>query len=66
VADAREAALWGQPYSCWPIGDVSYLYLRGSRLVYTTDGRQETPQVLMDEYSKLPGTVMAGQDLMHV
>ena len=34
VADASQAAVWGQACSCWPIGQFEYLLLADSRLIY--------------------------------
>eukprot|EP00802_Teleaulax_amphioxeia_P023370 Tamp_23940.p2 GENE.Tamp_23940~~Tamp_23940.p2 ORF type:complete len:131 (+),score=7.25 Tamp_23940:435-827(+) len=37
VAEVVEAAAWGQACSCWPVGDLDYLYLGSSRLLYPPD-----------------------------
>ena len=34
VAAVAEAAAWGQACSCWPVGDLDFLYLASSRLIY--------------------------------
>ena len=34
VADILEAGHWGEAMSCWPRGEVSYLWLSGSRLLF--------------------------------
>eukprot|EP00293_Proteomonas_sulcata_P005235 CAMPEP_0184315300 /NCGR_PEP_ID=MMETSP1049-20130417/81228_1 /TAXON_ID=77928 /ORGANISM="Proteomonas sulcata, Strain CCMP704" /LENGTH=240 /DNA_ID=CAMNT_0026633685 /DNA_START=36 /DNA_END=758 /DNA_ORIENTATION=+ len=43
VADAREAGLWGQACSCWPVGHFDYLWLEESRLIYDSRWEQRQP-----------------------